>query len=186
MLTPILNCRCEPVLRIIFERLAPKGLSLLPVSMRMGLHSGQAVVGNLGSTNRFDYTAIGDNVNLASRLEGVNKLYGTGVLLSVATVEHLEDRSDLRYVDRISVAGKEEPIEIFTLSSDVELIRLSQNAVDAYKARDWRQAQALWRETLEYDPKDGVAAVYLERIEGFLSTPPRSDWDGVTSLDKKL
>src|SRR3974390_3153117 len=92
--------------------LAARGLP--PIYMRIGIHSCVAVIGNLGSADRFDYTAIGDGVNLAARLEGVNKLYHTGILASGETVEKAHGAVPMRVVDRVIVKGKTQPVEIFT------------------------------------------------------------------------
>ena len=156
-----------------------------PLSMRVGVHSGDAVVGNMGSDTRFDYTATGDTVNLASRLEGVNKLYETGILVSDATVRLAGDTVRFRRIDLVRVKGKHEPTEIFTLASDETLARRTDSAIDAYRKRDWDEAERLWRDVLAAEPDDRVAAIYLERIAGFRASPPPDDWDGSITLTEK-
>jgi adenylate cyclase len=154
------------------------------IRMRIGLHSGYAVVGNMGSMDRFDYTAVGDNVNLASRLEGVNKLYGTEVLLSAATAEQLRGRIPLRRVDKIRVKGKTQPIEVYTFAAGPDLGGLDERAITAYHRQQWDEAESLWHKVLLRAPQDGIAALYLKRVAAFRTTPPGSDWDGSVALDK--
>lgn len=163
-------------------RYAEQGLPEL--HMRVGMHSGAAVVGNMGSTERFDYTAIGDNVNLASRLEGINKLYGTDTLISGETARLLGGRIALRRVDRVIVKGKTRPIDVHTFCDDAEIVRLSDEALDHYAQRRWVEAASAWQEVLACRPEDAIARMFLQRIDAFRITPPPPDWDGSIALEK--
>lgn len=154
------------------------------IQMRIGIHSGEAIVGNMGSESRFDYTAVGDNVNLASRVEGINKLYGTDILLTDTTANSLGGTVPLRRVDRVCVKGKSKPVEIFTLAPDKAPLDLNEAAIAAYRKRDWEGSAQYWLEWLELVPRDGVAQVYLKRIEGLRREPPAADWDGSIALEK--
>jgi len=148
------------------------------------VHSCTAVIGNLGSADRFDYTAIGDGVNLAARLEGVNKLYGTGILLSGETASRLDGAVKVRPVDRVIVKGKTEPVEILTPCQDDRAIQLTADAVKAYRERAWDESEALWREVAQAIPGDGVAAIYLERIARLRTIAPDEAWEAAVELDK--
>lgn len=159
--------------------------ALPELHMRIGIHSGSAVVGNLGSLERFDYTATGDTVNLAARLEGVNKLYGTEILLSKSTAGKVGGSAGLRHIDSVRVKGKTEAVEIFTLNDDVEVNRLTDRAIDAYRKREWALAEERWQEIRTRAPGDSVAALYLERLAILIQSPPGDDWTGVTTLDTK-
>lgn len=164
------------------QRYAEQGLPEL--HMRVGIHSGAAVVGNMGSTERFDYTAIGDNVNLASRLEGINKLYGTDTLISGETARRLGGRIALRRVDRVIVKGKTQPIDVHTLCDDAEIARLSDEALDHYSHRRWDEAVSAWRRLSALKPEDAIAPLFVRRIEGFRQAPPPPEWDGSIALEK--
>ncbi len=157
---------------------------LPPIYMRVGVHTGPAIVGNLGAADRFDYTAIGDSVNLAARLEGVNKLYGSEILISSVTAQLLAGALALRQVDRVIVKGKTESVEIFTLCDDPQLIRLTSEALMLYQKRNWDASEETWRQVLLLFPGDGVSKLYLSRIAEFRIQQPDEKWDGTVSLDK--
>jgi adenylate cyclase len=154
------------------------------IRMRVGIHSCTAVIGNLGSSDRFDYTAVGDGVNLAARLEGVNKLYGTPILVSGETAAAIGGAMALRLVDRVIVKGKSEPVEIYTPGHDLEVNDLAARAIAAYRGRRWDESEALWRELTARVPADGIAAIYLARIAAFRAAPPDPEWDGAVELEK--
>jgi adenylate cyclase len=154
------------------------------LALRIGLHSGMAIVGNMGSDLRFEYTALGDTVNLASRLEGANKTYGTRILLSGSTAEQLGHAVGLRRVDRVRVKGKQVAVDIFTPCANERLVQLSELAWRAYDRRDYPAAAAAWTEVQVLDAYDPLAAVFESRLATLQKTPPPPDWDGATLLDK--
>ena len=157
--------------------------------MRIGLNSGPAVVGNMGSERRFDYTAMGDTMNLASRLEGVCKRYGIFTLVSEETASRVGDAILFREVDMIRVVGKTKPVRVFEPVGEKEAVGAEaaektagfSRALDAYRTRRWAEALALF-EGIKDDP---VAAIYAGRSRSFLSAPPPPDWDGVFEFKEK-
>ncbi|WP_420474419.1 CHASE2 domain-containing protein [Noviherbaspirillum sp. ST9] len=172
--------KMQQAMRAVNDALRRKGMAEL--SMRIGVHTGMAVVGNMGSTERFDYTAIGDSVNLAARLEGANKVYGTGILVSGATADALRGRLPLRHMDRVRLKGKSEAVEVYTLEEAPEG---NDAAIAAWRTRAWDESERLWRKVLEANPSDSLASLYLERIEGGRGQAPEEDWDGAFTLDAK-
>jgi adenylate cyclase len=153
--------------------------------MRIGLNTGPVVVGNLGSKDRFAYTVIGDAVNLAARLEPLNRLYGTPILLAGETAAAVGDAVRLRHVDRVKVKGRTQPVEIFTPENDAALVDKTEAAIALYRARDWDGAVRVWREIAELRPGDGLGAEYLGRIERHRRHGVAADWDGTFELDTK-
>ena len=161
------------------------------LAARIGVNSGQALVGNIGSHRRFNYTVIGDTVNLAARLEGANKAYGSDILVSGDTAAGAGDGFRLREVDRIRVVGRQEPVAIFepldggetqTSAPPVDLQRFSQ-ATNDYRAGGFQAAAALFGELARAGDK--VAAAMAARASALAADPPTGEWDGVTNLESK-
>ncbi len=161
--------------------------------MGIGLNSGQVTAGNLGSRSFMDYTVIGDTVNLASRLEGLNKHYRTTVILSGDTAKELDDRFLLRELDRVKVKGKDRAVSIYELLGlQVEegpdrrnLIQIFEEGLTLYRKGRLAEAEEAFNETRNLDPEDGPSLLYLERIRAGRDHPPTADWDGVTVFDSK-
>jgi adenylate cyclase len=159
------------------------------VSMRIGLNSGAAVVGNMGSTRRFDYTAMGDTINLAARLEGACKQYKVPILIGETTFRLVKDDIAAREVDIIRVVGKARPVAVYEIIAEKsgltpeekERLRLYEEAREAYIRRDWERAAVLFGKI----GSDALAAIYKERCDGLKTSPPAEDWDGVFHLKSK-
>ena len=161
------------------------------VVTRVGLNTGPAVVGNMGSEGRFDYTAIGDTINLASRLEGTNKFYDTILMASEMTVTNGSDDVVVRPVDRVRVKGKLEPIllyEIVGMKGDVDAAIISgriepyKKAFDLFAERKLKEAREILDGVIVSYPDDGPTLELIKRIEKAITDP---DWDLVTDLMSK-
>jgi len=157
------------------------------VNVRMGIASGEATVGNIGSETSRGYTVIGDTVNLASRLEQANKFYGTRILASKATRDLAGETLAFREIDSLRVAGKLEPVKVYELlglaaelsERDRQRVQAFEAGLARYRAQDWDAAAAAFRECLAEAPGDRPSQVMLERIAMFRQTPPEIGWDGV-------
>jgi adenylate cyclase len=161
--------------------------------VRMGMNTGDAVVGNMGSRLRMDYTAMGDSVNLASRLEGANKFYSTTAMISEFTYNGSADHIETRKLDTIRVIGKTEPIVIYELLSRkgelpqkiYDMIEIYNQGLEFFASRQWKKAHKAFKDALKIIPDDGPSRTYLKRCENFMKKPPSQKWDGVFSLTSK-
>jgi adenylate cyclase len=162
------------------------------IDVRMGLATGELVVGTIGGPTAKSYTVIGDVVNLASRLEGVNKVYGTSIIAAEETWRLARSAVEGRELDVVVVGGKTEPVRIFEVvapvgelaPADAALHERWAEALDRYRARDWGAAEAALAGCLEVAPDDGPARLFRERVARFAAAPPAPDWDGVWRLEK--
>jgi adenylate cyclase len=162
--------------------------------VRIGINSGEMIVGNMGGASRFDYTVIGDAVNLGSRLEGVNKQYGTEILMSEHTWRHVAQETLSRELDMLVVAGKSEPIRVYELVGMAgerlappleQLLETYSEGLRLYRAREFGKAAEVFARATEIAPSDTPSKIYCERSKAFLKTPPPPDWNGVFILTSK-
>ncbi|MBF0625557.1 MAG: adenylate/guanylate cyclase domain-containing protein [Magnetococcales bacterium] len=173
------------------QRLVVEGRPVMNV--RIGLNSGPMVVGNMGSAQRMDYTIMGDAVNLAARLEGANKFYGTYTMVSQFTQALAADRIDVRELDIVRVVGKKEPVTIYELLDRKNAltgplagcVEQYLKGLTLYRERNFGAARAAFAKALEILEDDGPSQTYLARCDEYLRTPPPADWDGVFQFTSK-
>lgn len=171
----------------------PGGETKPMIDFRCGINTGKAIVGNIGSLDRFNYTVMGDNVNLASRLEGANKKYETHIMVSEKTLEKVEGFFESRELDIIKVVGKNEPIKVYELLAEKGqltteagvLLNQYKIGMDLYHGRKFTEALEKFTEILKVYPDDGPSKLYRQRCEVLRDFPPRVDWDGVFEMGTK-
>jgi len=159
----------------------------------IGINTGKMIIGNLGSQQLFDYTVIGDQVNLGARLEGLNKEYGTTIIISEYTYEAVRNTARVRELDLVRVMGRTQPIRIYELRGLEPLALIEQEyLIDiytagllAYRNRQWAEALKAFRRVLRYFPTDGPSRVYTKRCLDFLEHPAPPQWDGVYEMKQK-
>lgn len=179
--------KLDDVNKILLEKGFPT------IQIGVGGNTGRVILGNIGSSQKLDYTIIGDAVNLGARLESLTKQYHLKLLISEFTQAQVHDKIPCAAIDLVRVKGKTKPVKIYTPLADIAdenvadmfaLAEVCNQAFDAYHAQDFVAAQTLFA-SLPADPFEQFKALYAERCQAYLATPPPSDWDGVYTLTSK-
>jgi len=181
----------KPLTRLIENRAIRK---LRPLYTRLGINTGDMVVGFMGTPAKMDYTIMGNAVNLAARLEGVNKQYDThGILISEYTKDQIGDEFVVRPLSRVTVVGIPVPLRLFELlelksgapQSMLDMVNVWEEAFKAYESRDFESARKLFNNIYQNDPEDSACKLYIDRCAKFVASPPPKEWDGVDNLTEK-
>jgi len=162
------------------------------VSIGIGINSGPVVFGSVGAKDRMDFTSIGDTVNLAARLEGANKAYGTKTLVTDAVCDRVKDKFLCREVDKLTVKGKKLPVSVYEVMQSrdsasarlVDLCKLFEEGLSFYRAQKWAKAEKTFSQLCE-KYQDEASSTFLGRIALFKTNPPPADWDGVFNMTVK-
>ena len=190
---------CEAAVRMkkveqeLNKRFLQDNLTPNPLLTRIGVNTGEMVVGNMGTAQKMDYTIMGNAVNLAARLEGVNKQYGTWILISDATCAQVGDDFVTRKLDRVRVVGIQEPVRLYELldtrqdvdSRTAEGVEEFHKAIELFENKNWEGALAGFEKVLESLPDDGPATTFIKRCRDYIRKPPAAGWDGVFNLSMK-
>ncbi|WP_445664549.1 CHASE2 domain-containing protein [Fodinibius sp. AD559] len=186
-----LACRSTLKMMQKVKELAPQDTN---IHSRFGIATGDMIVGNIGSYNRFNYTVLGDTVNLAARLEAANKKFGSNTMIAEKTYEDVKDVFYGRQLDFLVVKGKTKPVRVYELMGEKsdpdteeleKIISTYQKGLDFYLNREWDKAMNRFQEVLSLKPEDGPSETYIERCKKFKEEPPPKDWDGVFHLKTK-
>lgn len=179
----------QPQFKEIFTA---RGLKDATIDIGIGINTGEMSVGNMGSDIVRSYTVMGDPVNLGSRLEGINKEYGTRIIISEFTYADVKDSFTTREVDWVRVKGKYKPVRIFELISEGKpknfwglLLEHFNKGFQLYHERNFAEAKSEFIKALEVHPEDPVSKLYIQRCDDYIADPPAEDWDGVYVMKTK-
>ncbi|HOD36508.1 MAG TPA: adenylate/guanylate cyclase domain-containing protein [Syntrophales bacterium] len=183
--------RCQERLAALREKWQREGKPLF--YQRIGINTGEVIVGNMGSENRMNYTVVGDHVNAASRFEGLNKFYGTNIIIGESTYDLVKDHFVARPIDMVSVMGKKTGLKVYELMGDkktvedrkVTIARITAQALEAYLARRFDEAIKAYETVRDLNPGDRPVGFMLVRCRQYLENPPPDNWDGVFRLESK-
>ncbi|MCL2480492.1 MAG: CHASE2 domain-containing protein [Spirochaetaceae bacterium] len=172
---------------------AEKEILTIPLLTRIGINTGDMVVGNMGTARKMDYTVMGNAVNLAARLEGVNKQYGTWVLASEYTIAQTSDRFACRKLDQVRVVGINKPVQLYELIDEkkeatdkvLTAIDLSEKGIEKFREQNWVDSIQFFDQVLKILPNDGPALTFIKRCKDYKISPPGTNWDGVFNLVSK-
>lgn len=191
-----MGCRAalkmQKELRVLRKKWLDEGKPAMEA--RIGLNTGEVIVGNMGSRDVFDYTVMGDHVNLGARLEGANKSYGTKIMISEFTYAMVKDDFYTRSLDLIRVKGKQKPVEVYELIAEKnepltakfkEHLEYYIAGIQAYRNREWEKGIDLFEHSLELYPEDQPSQIYRTRCIEFRYNEPPDDWDGVITMKTK-
>src|SRR5690606_627753 len=181
-------CRCAleqmEKLKEIQADYAAKNLPTIDIGI--GINTGEMSVGNMGSKTIRSYTVMGDAVNLGSRLEGINKEYGTKIIISEFTQAALGEKFWTREIDQVRVKGKVKPVRIFELISEGSPDQNVQDMLESFRTgyvlymkSRFHEARQSFQKALDILPSDPVSQLYIDRCDSFIADPPPEDWDGV-------
>lgn len=181
------NIECLEELKLKFNK-----RNLPSIEIGIGLNTAEVSVGNMGSSNIQNYTVMGDGVNLGSRIEGLNKEYGTQILISEYTYNEVQTHFTTREIDFVRVKGKDQAIKIYELISEgppnkkkQEILNYFSEALVLYRKKHFNKALEVFLKVIDIDPEDGPTLVYLRRCEELISNPPPEDWDGIMNMKTK-
>jgi adenylate cyclase len=195
---PALACRSALAMKaaeaelnkvILEEKMSP-----IPLFTRIGINTGDMVVGNMGAENKMDYTIMGNAVNLAARLEGVNKQYHTGgILISEYTKDRIGDEFLIRPLDRVRVVGIHTPVRLYELltlkekvtESELKAVDVWEQAIALYEQKSFNEALSMFNSLIENNPKDKVADLYAGRCKTYIENTPPPEWDAINNLMEK-
>ncbi|MBN1799812.1 MAG: CHASE2 domain-containing protein [Spirochaetales bacterium] len=185
--------RMKKMEKILNEHLLKENLSPGPLLTRIGINTGPMVVGNMGTAENMDYTIMGNSVNLASRLEGVNKIYGTWIIMSENTYQECGKDFVTRKLDRVRVVNIKQPVRLYELIDEKdgkdaklkEALEIYNTALELFEQRDWDKANKQFKEVVKLLPDDGPSDFFIKRCAQYKRKAPEKGWDGVFNLATK-